>query len=166
MGCIIKKAKSSEIVPTHLSVSRSIIDLHESSLKVLRSNSKKSSMPADNDFWGTMPFYVINSRISLLSAEVKNDDEKKEIFYCILDTLSNLYKDFENDTLKTIRKAENRYKWLNKYENGVILMKNLGFVDNEKFMNLHSGITKEHISNKIKEMKYGIRKLAKQQFTV
>ncbi|OMJ94979.1 hypothetical protein SteCoe_1671 [Stentor coeruleus] len=142
---------------THTS-SRSILDQNENTNERTRRKSHHSLVES-NDFWGTMPFYVLNNRIRLLSAEVDNDGEFKQIVNSVIEILSEFYDNFDNEGNMSIKNISEKYRWISKYDQGINLIRALGLNEDNKALHIMDGVTKTHLSNKIREVKYSYRKL-------
>lgn len=165
MGCGYANSKTKNVIRlttkslplTHTS-SRSIIDQTENSNERTRRKSHHSLVES-NDFWGTMPFYVLNNRIRLLSAEVDNDSEFKQIINCVIEILSEFYDNSDSEENLSIKTISEKYKWISKYEQGINLIRAIGLNEDNKALYLMNGVTKTHLSNKIREVKYSYGKL-------
>lgn len=165
MGCTMVgsrgKTRSGKIsLSVPLAKTSSHINLEQEYIKGKRSNVRlHNTVIESKDFWGTMPYYVLNNRVRLFSAEVNNEKKFESIIESILEILTEFFESFDCNNKKSIEIDSEKYKWIRKYEQGINLVKALGLNEENRFLYLMEGVTKTHLSNKIKEIKYSYKKL-------
>lgn len=168
MGCSLKKPEgiNESIIqinlPLTLSISRST-ELIEG-----RPNTKRrlsSQILKEKDFWGTIPFYVLNNRMRLLSFEVNDREKLHKIYDSLLDILEILIESPDNQDLSDQLIDIKRYKWIYKYENGYKVLRAIGLKIEKKHIRVMEGLTKENLRKKFKEVKYAFSILDENSIT-
>jgi hypothetical protein len=168
MGCAIKMNASkrevrmdqpSQGVPSH---SNTLPDFGS------RRNSQRrasSMMVNENEFWGVIPFYVLNNRVRLLCFEVSNKEACERIGLYFDDILDFLISESEKTNLNGLVVNAKQFKWIFKYGNSEKVIQAIGLQKQKNNITVMEGLTRENLKKKQKELKYAFSVLNDANFT-
>lgn len=156
MGCISHKNKikyhddKAESLPP-----KSIEQMNKmSKMQKKRKSVRKISgfVETESDFWGTVPFYVLKNRIRLLSFEVKDPEQLREIF----DSMLEIFSFFLQNTADCIKFeiSDKKYDWIHNFEQGIKVIRSVGLKAENKNLELMEGVQKDHLKKKMQEAKF------------
>ena len=154
MGCIAHKSKinhhddKAESLPP-----RSIEQMNKMQKK--RKSVRKISgfVETESDFWGTVPFYVLKNRIRLLSFEVKDPDQIREICESFLEIFS-FFLQSTSDSNSKFEISDKKFDWIFNFEQGIKVIRSVGLKAETKNLELMEGVTKDHLKKKMQETKF------------
>ena len=161
MGCAAKQHTKQEQLAESLPVyAREVSSILENNKRKRSSLRKLSShIMNETDYWGTVPFYVLNNRVRLLAFEVSDMGIFNEICGSISDILDLFISKSQDTELSHVEVQTKQYKWIEKYENTEKVIRALGLKIEKKVIEAMEGVTKTNLEKKVKELKYAISTL-------
>lgn len=119
-----------------------------------RKSERKISgfVETENDFWGTVPFYVLKNRIRLLSFEIQD----KLVLRRVSESINEIFSYFINSSGEVFPKFEisDNFEWIHKYEQGYKVIRAIGLKEEKGSLEVMEGVTKDHLKHKFQETKF------------
>ena len=93
-----------------------------------------------------MPFYVLKNRIRLLSFEVKDPDQIREICESFLEIFS-FFLQSTSDSNSKFEISDKKFDWIFNFEQGIKVIRSVGLKAETKNLELMEGVTKDHLKD-------------------
>jgi hypothetical protein len=157
MGCITSKSKNSQIRASLESISQPLGYRRSDRFHSVRNSVRHVSgyLETEEDFWGTMPYYVIKNRIKHLALNVKNKDTLKKILESITEVMNFFMHTSEVEA--KFQMSTQKFSWINEIEDGSILVRAIGLKVNEDYIEVMQGVTQDHLKQKLNETKFAFQ---------
>ena len=154
MGCITSNSKKAEARPSLDSSQTPSSNRNSGKFHSVRKSIRQVSayLETEEDFWGTMPYYVIKNRVRHLTLHYKDKEILGKIFDSIQEILLFFLKSSQNDTKFEI--SGKRFAWIFELEHGNKLIRAVGLKINDEDLEVNQGFTVEHLRQKLNETKF------------
>lgn len=154
MGCVTSNSKRTEIRPSLDSSQIPASNRHSDKFHSVRNSLRHVSgyLETEEDFWGTMPYYVIKNRVRHLLLHYKDKEILAKIFESIQEILLFFLQPSQNETKFEI--SSKRFAWISELDHGNKLIRAVGLKINDEDLEVNQGVTVDHLRQKLHETKF------------